>query len=393
MARFARVICFDKRGTGLSDPVPVGAVPTWEEWMYDIATVMDAVESRQAAIFGHGDGATMALLFAATHPDRATGLVLADAYVKRMHAADYPCGVPEDVAARLIEDILGAWGTGEAARGGGAPSLAGDESFIAWRGRFERLAMSPGQFKAVYPLTYSFDLRWVLPTIRMPTLVLHRAGNPYVVVGNGRYLAEHIDGARFVEIPGADHFFHAGDPEAMLGPVQEFLTGSRAPPEPERVLATVLFTDIVGATAKAERLGDGAWRELLGRHHSLVRSELAHHGGREIDNAGDGFLASFEGPARGVRCAMAIHDALRPLDLEIRAGLHTGECEWSGEKLAGIAVHIGARVAGLAKPGEVLVSRTVKDLVAGSGLTFVDRGSHELKGVSDSWQLFRAEPG
>jgi hypothetical protein len=247
-------------------------------------------------------------------------LILADAYAKRMHAADYPCGVPEDVAARLIEAILGAWGTGEAARGGGAPSLAGDESFIAWRGRFERLAMSPGQFKAVYPLTYSFDLRWVLPTIRVPTLVIHRADNPYVVVGNGRYLAENIDGARFVEIPGADHFFHAGDPEAMLGPVQEFLTGRRAPPEPERVLATVLFTDIVGATAKTERLGDGAWRELLGRHHSLVRSELASHGGREIDTAGDGFLASFEGPARGVRCAMAIHEALRPLDLEIRAG-------------------------------------------------------------------------
>jgi class 3 adenylate cyclase len=361
--------------------------------MYDVATVMDAAESRKAAIFGHGDGATMALLFAATHPDRATGLILADAYAKRMHAADYPCGVPEDVAARLIEAILGAWGTGEAARGGGAPSLAGDESFIAWRGRFERLAMSPGQFKAVYPLTYSFDLRWVLPTIRVPTLVIHRADNPYVVVGNGRYLAENIDGARFVEIPGADHFFHAGDPEAMLGPVQEFLTGRRAPPEPERVLATVLFTDIVGATAKTERLGDGAWRELLGRHHSLVRSELASHGGREIDTAGDGFLASFEGPARGVRCAMAIHEALRPLDLEIRAGLHTGECEWSGEKLAGIAVHIGARVAGLAEPGEVLVSRTVKDLVAGSGLVFVDRGTHELKGVSDSWQLFRAEPG
>ncbi len=393
MARFARVICFDKRGTGLSDPVPLGAIPTWEEWMYDVATVMDAADSRQAAIFGHGDGATMALLFAATHPDRASALILADAYARRMRSEDYPCGVPEDVAPQLIEAILNAWGTGEATRGGGAPSLAGDESFVAWRGRFERLAMSPGQFNAVYPLTYTFDLRWVLPTIRMPTLVLHRTGNRYVVVGNGRHLAEHIDGARFVEIPGSDHFFHAGDPEAMLGPVQEFLTGRRAPPEPERVLATVLFTDIVGATATAERLGDGAWRELLERHHAIVRRELAHFGGREIDTAGDGFLASFEGPARGVRCAMAIRDGLRPVGLEIRAGLHTGECERSGDKLAGIAVHIGARVAGLAEGGEVLVSRTVKDLVAGSGLTFVDRGDHELKGVSDRWQLFRAEEG
>jgi class 3 adenylate cyclase len=393
MARFARVICFDKRGTGLSDPVPLGAIPTWEEWMYDVATVMNAASSRQAAIFGHGDGATMAMLFAATHPHRATALILADAYARRLRAADYPCGVPEEVASRLIEAILRAWGTGEAARGGAAPSLAGNETFIAWRGRFERLAMSPGQFNAVYPLTYSFDLRWVLPTIRVPTLVLHRAGNRYVLADNGRYLAEHIDGAKFVELPGADHLYHAGDSEMMLGPVQEFLTGRRAHPQPERVLATVLFTDIVGATEKAERLGDSAWRELLERHHAVVRSALAHYGGREIDTAGDGFLASFEGPGRGVHCAMAIRDELHPLEIEIRAGVHTGECEWSGDKLTGIAVHIGARVAGLAEPGEVLVSRTVKDLVTGSGLAFADRGVHELKGVSDSWQLYRAESG
>jgi class 3 adenylate cyclase len=391
MARFARVICFDKRGTGLSDPVPLGAIPTWEEWMYDVATVMDAAGSRQAAIFGHGDGATMALLFAATHPSRTSALILADAYARRMRDADYPWGIPEELAKRYIETILNAWGTGKATCLGGAPSLAGDHSFVEWRGRFERLAMSPGQFNAVYPLTYTFDLRWVLPTIHMPTLVLHRADNSYVVAGNGRYLAEHIDGAKFVEIAGSDHFYHAGDPEAMLGPVQEFLTGRRAIPELERILATVLFTDIVGATVMTERLGDGAWRELLERHHAIVRRELAHFGGREIDTAGDGFLASFEGPARGVRCAMAIRDGLRPLGLEVRAGLHTGECEWSGEKLAGIAVHIGARVAGLAGAGEVLVSRTVKDLVAGSGLSFVDRGVHQLKGISDRWQVFQAE--
>ncbi|MDX2437216.1 MAG: adenylate/guanylate cyclase domain-containing protein, partial [Acidobacteriota bacterium] len=204
-------------------------------------------------------------------------------------------------------------------------------------------------------------------------------------------LADNIEGARYIELPGDDHFFHAGDVEAMLGPVQEFLTGRRVVPEPERVLATVLFTDIVGATAMAERLGDGAWRELIERHHALVRRELTHFGGREIDTAGDGFFASFEGPARGVRCAMAIRDALRPLGIEIRAGLHTGECERSGKKLAGIAVHIGARIAGLAEAGEVLVSRTVKDLVAGSGLAFVDHGVHQLKGVSDSWQLYWTE--
>ncbi len=391
MARFARVICFDKRGTGISDPVPLGAVPTPEEWMYDVATVMDAAGSNQAAVFGHGDGATMALLFAATHPERVSALILADAYARRRRAPDYPCGIPEKVVARQIEEILSSWGSGGTVRWGAAPSRADDESFIAWRARFERLAMSPGQVGAVYPLTYSFDLRWLLPTIRMPTLVLHRAGNRYVLVGNGRYLAEHIDGARFVELPGADHLFHAGDPEAMLGPVQEFLTGRSTPVETERVLATVLFTDVVGATSRAEQLGDRAWRELLERHHALVRRELARFRGREIDTAGDGFFASFEGPARGVRCAVAIRDGLGSLGLEIRAGLHTGECEWAGDKLTGIAVHIGARIAGRAESGEVLVSRTVKDLVAGSGLTFTDLGTHELKGVSEGWQLFRAE--
>jgi class 3 adenylate cyclase len=392
LARFARVICFDKRGTGLSDPVPLGAVPTWEEWMYDVGTVMDAAESRRAAILGHGDGGAMALLFAATSPERTTALVLVDAYARRMRADDYPWGLPEQAVPKMVDAILKSWGTGEAARVG-APSLAGDPGFIEWRGRFERLAMSPGQFDPVYPQTYDVDLRWLLPTVRVPTLVLHRAGNRYVVPGNGRFLAHHIEGGRYIELTGDDHFFHAGDLEAMLGPVEEFLTGRRAVPEAERVLATVLFTDIVGATLHAERLGDGPWRELLDRHHALVRRELAHFGGREIDNAGDGFFASFEGPARGVRCAMAIREAVRPLGIDIRAGLHTGECERTGDKLAGIAVHIGARVAGTAETGEVLVSRTVKDLVSGSGLTFVDRGVHTLKGVSDSWRLFSAEEG
>ena len=392
MARFARVICFDKRGTGLSDPVSLGAIPTWEEWMFDVGTVLDAAGSRQAAIFGHGDGGSMALLFAATYPDCTAALILVDAYARRTRDADYPWGVPAHVVPRMIDGIVGSWGTGEVSRFG-APSLAVDPSFVKWRGRYERLAMSPGQFSPVYPLTYTFDFRSVLPTIRVPTLVLHRVGNRYVHVGNGRYLADSIEGARFVELPGDDHFFHAGDVEAMLGPVQEFLTGRRVFLEPERLLATVLFTDIVGATTLTERLGDSGWRELLQRHHSLVRRELKFFRGREIDTAGDGFFASFEGPARGVRCALAIRDTLRSIGLEIRAGLHTGECEWSGEKLAGIAVHIGARVAGLAEAGEVLVTRTVKDLVAGSGLAFADRGVHDLKGVRDRWQIFQAEEG
>jgi class 3 adenylate cyclase len=391
LAGFARVICFDKRGTGLSDPVPLGAIPTWEEWMYDVGTVMDAADSQRAAIFGHGDGGTMALLFAAAHPDRTSALILVDTYARRTRAADYPCGIPESLAGSFIDRILETWGTGEIARGVASWNIEVDESFVKWRGRFERVAMSPGQFNAVYPLTYAVDLRWVLPTIRVPTLVLHRSDNRYVVVGNGRYLAEHIDGARFVELAGPHHIFHLGDIEAMLGPVQEFVTGRRAVPEPERVLATVLFTDIVGATALAERLGDTAWRDVLERHFTVVRRELSNFRGREIDTAGDGVFASFDGPARGVRCALAIREGLRPLGLEVRAGLHTGECERSGEKLAGIAVHVGARIAGLAKADEVLVSRTVKELVAGSGLAFVDHGEHRLKGVSESWQLFRAE--
>jgi class 3 adenylate cyclase len=332
----------------------------------------------------------MALLFAATNPDRATALILADAYARRTAAEDYPWGVPAEVVPRLIDTILAQWGTGEAAVAGAPSLVAADAGFVAWRGRYERVAMSPGLFRPVYPLTYQIDLRWILPTIRLPTLVLHRTGNRYVRLGNGSYLAEHIEGARFVELAGGDHIFHAGDIEAMVAPVQEFLTGSRESLEPERVLATVMFTDIVGATALAERLGDGAWRELLQRHHTVVRRELVRFRGAEVDNAGDGFFASFEGPARGVRCAMAIRDALQPLGLEIRAGLHTGECERSGGKLTGIAVHIGARVAGLAAAGEVLVTRTVKDLVGGSGLVFDDLGEHELKGVSEPWQLYRA---
>jgi class 3 adenylate cyclase len=250
--------------------------------------------------------------------------------------------------------------------------------------------MSPGQFEALYPLTYELDFRPVLETIRVPALVLHRAGNPYVHPDNGRYLAEHIEGAEFLEVPGEDHLFHAGDTRALLGPVQEFLTGTREVSVEDRVLATVLFTDIVGATGHAGRLGDRAWGELLERHHALVRHELASFRGREVDTAGDGFFATFDGPARGIRCALAIRDAVKSLELEIRAGLHTGECELIGDKVGGIAVHIGARVMQTAEAGEVLVSRTVKDLVAGSGLEFSGRGIHELKGVAGEWKLFAA---
>jgi class 3 adenylate cyclase len=250
--------------------------------------------------------------------------------------------------------------------------------------------MSPAQFSALYPSTYERDVRPVLETIRVPTLVLHRRDNPYMRIGNGRYLAEHIAGARLVELPGDDHFFHAGDSQAMLNEVQEFLTGTREAPDHDRILATVLFTDIVDATGHAARLGDKGWRELLDRHHALVRQELQRFRGLEIDTAGDGFFATFDGPARGVRCALAIRDVIRGLDIEIRAGLHTGECELMGDKVGGIAVHIGARVAAAAEAGKVLVSRTVKDLVAGSGLAFTPTGVHRLKGVAGDWELYSA---
>jgi len=389
LASMARLICFDKRGTGVSDPVPLGAIPTFEEWMDDVGSVLDAAGSERAAVIGHGDGAPMAILFAATFPNRVSALVLAEAYARRTRAADYQCGMPQEIADLFIEGILKNWGTGRDMLIG-APSMADNPAFIQWRGRYERLAMSPGMFNATYPNTYAFDVRPVLETVRAPTLVLHHTENSYVFVDNGRYLANHIEGARFVELPGGEHIFHLGDSDVLLNHVQEFLTGTKEYPDQDRVLATVLFTDMVGATQHATRLGDRSWRDVLEKHHELVRTELERFRGREIDTAGDGFFATFDGPARGVRCALAIRDSVKSLGIEIRAGLHTGECELIANKVGGVAVHIGARVMGVAGSGEVLASRTVKDLVAGSRLEFSDRGLHELKGISGEWQLYSA---
>ena len=389
LASFSRLICLDKRGSGLSDPVPLGAIPTIEEWMHDVCTVLDDLGCGRAALFAHGEGGPLALLFAATHPDRTHAIVLADTCARRRRAPDYPAGLPDDAAQRYIDDIIGAWGTGEAAYIG-APSEAAHPGFVERRGRLERLAMSPGEFAAIYPSTYDLDIRPVLATVRVPTLVLHRRGNHYIRIGNGRYLAEHIDGATLVELQGRDHFFHAGDIVEMLDHVQQFLTGTREVPDHDRVLATVLFTDIVGATSLAERLGDRDWKNLLDRHHVLVRQELERFRGREVDTAGDGFFATFDGPARGVRCALAIRDVVRSLGMEIRAGLHIGECEVMGPKVGGIAVHIAARIMALSRPGGVMVSRTVKDLVAGSGLDFEPAGCHTLRGVAEEWELYFA---
>jgi class 3 adenylate cyclase len=391
LAAFSRLICFDKRGTGISDPVPLAALPTLEQWTDDVATVMRAAGSERAALFAHAQGSQMALLFAATRPAETSALILADASARQYGEADRPGSFSIDGRALSLDRVEQAWGTGENLDFL-APGAAGDERFRHWCARYERLSLTPRTVRAVVAADFERDLRGILPAIRVPTLVLHRARNRFIGVEHGRLLAQQIAGARFVEIPGEDHLFHVGETDAMLGEIEEFLTGVRAAPGADRVLATLLFTDIVGSTERAALLGDRAWRELLDSHQRIVRRELERWRGREVELAGDGLLARFDGPARAIRCACAIAAAVRALGIEIRAGLHTGEVELAGEALRGIAVHIGARVAGEAGAGEVLVSSTVKDLVAGSGIRFADRGMRALKGVPEPWRLFAAEP-
>jgi class 3 adenylate cyclase len=390
LASFSRLILFDKRGTGLSDRT--SQVFTLEQRMDDVRAVMDAVGCERAALFGISEGGPMSILFAATYPERTSALVMYGAYAKRAWAEDYPSGWRDEEWTALFANIEDHWGT---PRGLDleiwAPSIAGDEHARAEMAAYLRAAASPGAVRAVMQMNREIDVRHVLPAVRVPTLVVHRTGDRNIRIEQARYMAERIPGARLVELPGNDHMAWIGDSDALLDEVEEFLTGVRHGPEPDRVLATVLFTDIVGATQRAAEVGDRSWRELLEAHHSAVRRELARFRGREIDTTGDGFLAAFDGPARAVRCASAIVDAVKSLGLAVRAGLHTGECEVIGDKLSGIAVHIGARVAALAAPDEVLVSSTVRDLVAGSGLSFRSRGTHTLRGVPAAWQLFAVD--
>lgn len=390
LATFTRVLCFDKRGTGVSDPVPLAALPTLEQWSDDVRSVMDTAGSKRAALLGHGEGGQMAMLFAATYPEQCSALILLDTCARHLRDIDYPWGLPADRVAQFLEQFEERWGTGDNVDMI-ATSVARDERFRGWYGRYERLAMGPRAATTMYVTHLERDLRGVLAAIRVPTLVLHRAGNHHIRIGHGRYLAEHIPGAKYVELPGEDHLFYAGETETILGEIEEFLTGVRSPVETDRVLVTVLFTDIVGSTERAAALGDHAWRERLDSHHEIARRELERHRGREIEFVGDGLLATFDGPARAVRCACAISEAVRSLGLEIRAGLHTGEVELAGSAVRGIAVHTGARVAAAAGAGEVLVSSTVKDLVAGSGISFADRGLRVLKGVPGEWRLFAVE--
>ncbi|MBM2822960.1 MAG: hydrolase [Thermoleophilia bacterium] len=385
MASFSRLIVFDRRGTGLSDRIL--ALGSFEELMDDIGVVLDAVGSERAALFGGAEGGPMCILFAATFPERTSALVLGASYARRGWAPDYPWGLDEETQQRILDGYEERWGRiGFGARAI-APTLADDERFQVWYAQAQRFSGTPASAREWFRVTMDIDVRDVLAAIRVPTLVIHRSGDRVIPVESGRYLAEHIPDAKYVELPGHDHFPFVGDIDAIVDEIEEFLTGSRRVREPDRVLATVLFTDIVGSTERAAELGDRRWTELLAEHHRLVRAELERFRGKTIRIEGDGTLSTFDGPARAVRCACAIRDSVRVLGIEIRAGLHTGEIELAETGVEGIAVHIGARIAALAGASEVLVSSTVKDLVVGSGIDFADRGTDVLKGVPGDWHV------
>jgi class 3 adenylate cyclase len=387
LASFSRLITFDKRGTGLSDPVPLDALPGLEVRMDDLRAVMDAVGSTSATLFGHSEGGNMCILFAATYPQRTDGLVLTGCWVKRIRSDDYQWAPTWEARMADVEQTEATWGD-PGVVDYYAPSRADDQAFREWMQRYFRLSASPKTARTLLQMNSLIDVTSVLPLIQVPTLLLYRRGDLDVNVEEGRYVASKIPNSKLIEYEGSDHLFWAGDYEPMLAEIGEFVTGQRVAEDSERVLATVLFTDIVDSTGRASDLGDGAWRMLLERHNGVIRTELGRWRGREVETTGDGFLATFDGPARAVRCARSITEAVRPLGIEVRCGLHTGEVESVGSEVTGIAVHLGARIAALAAPGEVLVSRTVKDLVVGSGLRFVERGSHRLKGITEPWDLF-----
>ena len=385
MASFSRLIVFDRRGTGLSDRIL--SLGSFEELLDDITAVLDAASSERAALFGGAESGPMCALYAATFPERVSALVLGASYPRRTVAPGFPWGFDEDRQDEVLASYDTRWGTPSFGVRSLAPSLADDERFRQWHAQACRFAGTPASAVAWFRITMEIDIRDVLPAIRVPTLVIHRTGDRVVPVGAGRYLADKIPDARLLELPGADHYPFSGDYEPALEEIEEFLTGSRRRREPDRVLSTMLFTDIVGSTERAAELGDQRWTALLADHHRVVREQLDRHRGQEVRVVGDSFLATFDGPARAIRCASAIREAVGVLGIEVRAGLHTGEIELAPSGIEGLAVHIGARVAALADAGEILVSSTVKDLVAGSGFVFDDRGRHVLKGVPGDWQL------
>jgi pimeloyl-ACP methyl ester carboxylesterase len=386
LGSFARLICFDKRGTGLSDR-GVG-LPDFETRMDDVRAVMDAVGSESAALFGYSEGGPMCVLFAATYPERVRALVLYGSYAKRSHPDDdYPWAPTQEERERVARELEETWGANFDLT---TVMPSADAAASAWLARRGRASLSPAGARDLILMNSKVDVRELLPSVQCPTLVVHRTGDLDSRVDESRYIAARISGARFVELPGDDHVPFS-DPDQILDEVEEFLTGVRPVPTSHRVLATVLFTDLVGSTERATKLGDAAWSGLLAQHHDAVRRELVRFAGEEVDTAGDGFLALFDGPARAIRCGLAIRDALGELGLDVRAGVHTGEVERpTADKPRGIAVHVGARVMSLAGAGEVLVSSTTHDLVAGSGLEFEDRGEHELKGIEGLRRVFAA---
>ncbi len=388
LARFSRLILFDMRGIGLSDPASLSELPTLERWMGDAVAVLDAVGSTEAAVLGHGDGGLVAMLLAATHPERVSGLILADSYALLAADEGYD-GWDHSLLDGVLAGFADLWGSGD--KGWVrlvAPSQADNEAFRDQLARHERRSVSPGAAATMQLVIGHLDVRHVLSAISAPCLVLLHQDNAYVPAFFGRYLAERIPNARLVELSGADHLYWIGDADAALDEIERLVTGARSVPRPERVLATVLFTDIEGSTTRAAVLGDLRWSHVLERHDALVRRELQRFRGIEIKTLGDGFLAVFDGPARAIACANAIRDGVREIGLEVRAGIHTGEVEMTNNDVAGMAVHIGQRISSLAGAGEVLVSRTVVDLVVGSGLQFTDRGEHVLKGVPGPWRIF-----
>jgi pimeloyl-ACP methyl ester carboxylesterase/class 3 adenylate cyclase len=386
LAKFSRLILFDMRGVGLSDRG--SEPPVLELQRDDVGAVMDAAGSADAIVFGGARAATMAMLFAATHPDRTKALVLYAPVAKTVTTPDFPYGKTPEEQRVFFERYVREVGTGQnlALQ---APSVADDERFVRWWARFERLVASPSAFEELGRIFTDVDVRDVLPAIHVPTLVLHRKDDAIVLERQARHVADQIQGATYVQFPGDDHLPFIGDADAIVDEVEQFVTGRRPIRETDKVLATILFTDIVDSTKRQAELGDRAWKELLERHHAIVRDLLKEYRGEEQDTAGDGFYVRFDGPARAIRCAQGIVETIRPLGIEVRAGLHTGECEIVDGKCSGLSVSIGARVMANAGPSEVLVSRTVKDLTAGSGLAFEDAGEHDLKGVPDRWHLYR----
>jgi pimeloyl-ACP methyl ester carboxylesterase/class 3 adenylate cyclase len=384
LASFSRLIVFDMRGVGLSDRGP--QPPFLETQMDDVRAVMDAAGSERAALFGGARGGAMTMLFAATYPERTRALVLYAALAKTVRSPDYPYGKSAEQQRDFIDRFVAEMGTGRNLDLQG-PSGLDDPRFRRWWARFERLVATPAAYRELAEVFRVMDVRSVLPSIQAPTLVVQRVGDRIVPVDQAHYLAETIPGAELVELPGVDHIPFLGDSDTLVDEIEEFLTGARPAPEVDRVLSTVLFTDIVGSTARQAAMGDRGWKGLVQAHHAVVREALSRWRGVEVDTAGDGFYATFDGPARAIRCALDVAEQVRELGIEIRAGVHTGECELVDGKCAGITVSIGARIAAAAAPSEVLVSQTVKDLVSGSGIDFEDRGVRELRGIPDPWRL------